>query len=251
MDAILLGFIIAAAIGLTGVGGGTITTPLLILVLRMKGAVAVGTALTFAAIIKFLVVPVYLFRNQISWKMLGWMALGGVPGVIIGGRALVVVSQRVNAHVLYLILGITILFAAILNIYRLIKAQGDAKGDPEHPRWLAALMFPVGAEVGFSSAGSGALGSLALLGLTKLPAAKVVGTDLCFGLIVSIIGSGIQIVAGNYNGGVLVHLLEGGVVGALVGGFAAQRIPSRPMKWALAVWLAALGCQLFYRGITA
>jgi uncharacterized membrane protein YfcA len=251
MDAILLGFIIAAAIGLTGVGGGTITTPLLILVLRMKGAVAVGTALTFAAIIKLLVVPVYVFRKQVSWKMLGWMALGGVPGVILGGRALVAVSQRVNPHVLYLILGITILFAAVLNIYKLVKATGDATADPEHPRWLAACMFPVGAEVGFSSAGSGALGSLALLGLTKLSAAKVVGTDLCFGLIVSIIGSGIQIVAGNYNGGVLVHLLEGGVVGAFVGGFAAQRIPSRPMKWALAVWLAALGCQLFYRGITA
>lgn len=251
MDAVLLGFIIAAAIGLTGVGGGTITTPLLILVLRMKGAVAVGTALTFAAIIKFLVVPVYIFRNQVSWKMLGWMALGGVPGVIIGGRALVLVAKSVNSHVLYLILGITIMTAALLNVYRLLKASVDPERDPERPKLLSAFMFPVGAEIGFSSAGSGALGSLALMGLTRLTAAQVVGTDICFGLIVSIIGSGIQIVAGNYNGGVLVHLLEGGAVGAFIGGFAAQKIPSRPLKWALAVWLAALGLQLFYRGITA
>jgi uncharacterized membrane protein YfcA len=251
MDAVLLGFIIAAAIGLTGVGGGTITTPLLILVLKMKGAVAVGTALTFAAVIKFLVAPMYVFRKQVSWKMLAFMSLGGLPGVIIGGRALVVVSKQVNPHVLYLILGITIMFAAILNVYRLLKAQPDVTRDPEHPKLLAAFMFPVGAEVGFSSAGSGALGSLALLGLTRLDAAKVVGTDICFGLVLSIIGSGIQIVAGNYNGGVLIHLLEGGAIGAFVGGFAAQKIPSRPMKWALAIWLAALGCQLFVRGIQA
>ena len=79
MTAILLGFIIATAIGLTGVGGGTITTPLLILVLRMKGAVAVGTALTFAAIIKFLVAPMYLMRRQVDFKILAWMCLGGVP----------------------------------------------------------------------------------------------------------------------------------------------------------------------------
>ncbi len=248
LTAVFLGFIIAAAIGLTGVGGGTITTPLLILVLRMKGAVAVGTALTFAAIIKFLVAPMYIVRKQVDYKMLGCMLLGGLPGVIIGGRLLVTVSKRVDSHVLYLILGITIVIAAALNIWRLLRFQG-LSGTGNKPRWLSALMFPVGAEVGFSSAGSGALGTLALLGLTKLDAAQVVGTDICFGLALSIVGSGIQIFAGNYNGAVLEGLLLGGVIGALTGGFLALRIPSRPLKWGLAVWLALLGVQLFIRGI--
>ncbi len=248
LTAVLLGFIIATAIGLTGVGGGTITTPLLILVLRMKGAVAVGTALTFAAIIKFLVAPMYIVRKQVDYKMLGWMLLGGLPGVVIGGRLLVTVSKRVDSHVLYLILGITIVIAAALNIWRLLRFQG-LSGTGNKPRWLSLLMFPVGAEVGFSSAGSGALGTLALLGLTKLDAAQVVGTDICFGLALSIVGSGIQIFAGNYNGAVLEGLLIGGVIGALFGGFLALRIPSRPLKWGLAVWLAVLGVQLFVRGL--
>ena len=247
MTAVLLGFVIAGAIGLTGVGGGTITTPLLILVLRMKGAVAVGTALTFAAIIKFLVAPMYIWRKQVDYKILGWMCLGGLPGVIIGGRLLVTVSKKVDAHILYLILGITIVIAAALNIYRLLRLQG-LSGTGNKPRWLSALMFPVGAEVGFSSAGSGALGSLALLGLTKLDAAQVVGTDICFGLALSIVGSGIQIFAGNYNAVVLEQLLIGGAAGALLGGFLALRIPSRPLKWGLAIWLAGLGVQLLMRG---
>jgi hypothetical protein len=248
MTAILLGFIIATAIGLTGVGGGTITTPLLILVLRMKGAVAVGTALTFAAIIKFLVAPMYLMRRQVDFKILAWMCLGGVPGVVIGGLILKKLSASVDQHLLYLILGITIVIAAALNIYRLARYSGLG-GTGNRPRWLAALMFPVGAEVGFSSAGSGALGSLALLGLTKLEAAQVVGTDISFGLVVSVIGSGIQIFAGNYNGEVLWQLLIGGAVGSFTGGLLALRIPSRPLKWGLAVWLAALGVQLFMRGL--
>ncbi len=248
MTAIFLGFIIAAAIGLTGVGGGTITTPLLILVLRMKGAVAVGTALTFAAIVKFLVAPMYIIRKQVDYKILGWMLLGGLPGVVLGGRVLVTISKKVDQHVLYLLLGITIVIAAALNIYRLVRLKGMS-GTGNHPRWLSALMFPIGAEVGFSSAGSGALGSLALLGLTKLDAAQVVGTDICFGLGLSIVGSGIQIFAGNYDLQVLEQLLIGGAIGALAGGFLALRIPSRPLKWGLAVWLAFLGIQLFLRGV--
>jgi uncharacterized membrane protein YfcA len=248
MTAIFLGFIIASAIGLTGVGGGVITTPLLILVLRLKGAVAVGTALTFAAIIKFLVAPMYLFRRQVDFKILAFMCLGGVPGVIVGGLFLNKLSKSVDQHLIYLVLGITIVIASALNIYRLLRTKGMA-GTGNSPRWLAALMLPVGAEVGFSSAGSGALGSLALLGLTKLDAAQVVGTDICFGLVLSVIGSGIQIFAGNYNGLILEQLLIGGVFGSFVGGFLALKIPSRPLKWALAVWLAGLGIQIFMRGL--
>ena len=79
----------------------------------------------------------------------------------------------------------------------------------------------------------------------------MVGTDLAFGLILSVVGSGIQIVAGNFDGEMLTKLLIGGALGALVGGILAQQIPSRPLKWGLAVWLAALGVNLFMRGVTA
>ncbi|MBV9646292.1 MAG: TSUP family transporter, partial [Candidatus Eremiobacteraeota bacterium] len=107
-----------------------------------------------------------------------------------------------------------------------------------------------GAEVGFTSAGAGALGSLALLGLTRLSAAQVVGTDLTNALALATIGGGIQLVAGNCDVALLIKLLAGGVFGAVLGSMLAMRLPSRPLKWALAVWLTVLGIQLFVRGLS-
>jgi len=248
VTAIAIGFLIATAMGLTGVGGGTLTTPMLLLVLRLKAAVAVGTALVFAATINLLTSPMYMLRRQVSFKTLGWMLLGGVPGVICGGLFLNSLNKHVDQHVLYVILGITIVSAAILNVYRLMRT-GGAAGTGNRPRWLTPLMFPVGMEVGFSSAGAGALGSLSLLGLTSLTAVKVVGTDITFALTLTLIGGGIQVFAGNYNLNIYEHLLMGGVVGAFVGGTLAMKIPSRPLKWGLAVWLAGIGVNLVVRGL--
>lgn len=250
VTAIAIGFFIAMAMGLTGVGGGTLTTPMLLLVLRLKAATAVGTALAFAAIINLMTAPFYMLRSQVSFKTLRWMWLGGIPGVICGGLFLNSLNKRVDQHVLYVILGVTIVSAAILNAYRLLRTAG-AGGTGNRPRWLTPLMFPVGLEVGFSSAGAGALGSLSLLGLTSLTAAQVVGTDITFALTLTMIGGGIQVFAGNFNTGILEHLLAGGVFGAFIGGTLAIRIPSRPLKWGLAVWLAGIGVNLVVRGLAA
>ena len=91
-------------------------------------------------------------------------------------------------------------------------------------RWLPAIALPIGAEVGFSSAGAGAIGSLALLWLTPLSAARVVGTDLFFGLCLSLIGTGFQVSAGNYDLAILTQLVIGGVFGAFAGTYSR---PSR------------------------
>ncbi len=246
----VLGFVLALIIGLTGVGGGTLTTPLLILVLRMPPVIAVGTALTFSSIVKLVATPVYIWRKQVVFKALGWMLLGGVPGVVLGGLLLSRFGKSLDPHLLYLILGLTVVIAAGLNIYRLIGLP-NKPGKTNRPFWqLAPLMAPIAAEIGFTSAGSAALVSLVLLGLTTFEAAQVVGTGLSFGLVVSIIGSGIQIFSGNVDQTVLVKMLIGGVAGALSGAMLAIRIPSRPLKWGLAVFLAGLGVQLFWRSFS-
>jgi uncharacterized membrane protein YfcA len=108
-------------------------------------------------------------------------------------------------------------------------------------------MFPVGAEVGFSSSGAGALGTVALLGLTALDVPRIVGTDLSFGLCLSLIGGGMHLTQGGVNPVLLTNLIIGGVAGALVGTGLATRIPSRPMRLALSLWLFALGVQLCWQ----
>ncbi len=111
------------------------------------------------------------------------------------------------------------------------------------------LTLPIGAEVGFSSAGAGALGSLVLLAITPLTAAQVVGTDLFFGLCVSLVGSGFQLSAGNYDAAILTKLVIGGVAGAFAGTYLASIAPQRVLRVVLSLWLISLGIQLCWSGV--
>jgi uncharacterized membrane protein YfcA len=106
----------------------------------------------------------------------------------------------------------------------------------------------IGGEVGFSSAA--ALGALALLNLTKLCPARVVGTDMVFGLVLSLIGGRLHFSAGHYDGPLLSQLILGGVVGAFVGAALCTIFPSRPLRFALSFWLAALGAQLCWKALS-
>ena len=98
---VLLGFVIALAISLTGVGAGSMTTPLLILLLHVSPAAAVGTALTFGAIVKVASVPVYALRRQVNLRILSLLLAGGLPGVIGGGLLLNRVKNGPYQGVLY------------------------------------------------------------------------------------------------------------------------------------------------------
>ena len=235
----LLGFLIALAIGLTGVGAGTLTTPLLILAVGLPARIAVGTSLIFGAAVKIITSPVYMARRQVDWRTLGFMLAGGVPGVLIG----VFLLCGVDAKVITGVIGATIVVVALFNLFR-----PTTENRHDRTKWLTLIALPIGTEVGFSSAGAGALGALSLLSMTKLSPAAVVGTDLVFGLVLSLIGGGVNAGFGNLNGLVLGQLLAGGVPGAIFGAFLAGRVPSKPMRMGLSGAMALLGASLFYKG---
>jgi uncharacterized protein len=235
----LLGFVIAVAIGLTGVGAGTLTTPLLILAVGLPARIAVGTSLIFGAVVKIITSPVYMARRQVDWRTLGIMLAGGVPGVLIG----VFVLRGVDGKMITGVIGITIVVVAIFNLFR-----PTAEHRHDRTKWLTLVALPIGTEVGFSSAGAGALGALSLLSMTKLSAAAVVGTDLVFGLVLSLIGGGVNAAMGTLSGPVLMQLLAGGVPGAILGAFLAGKVPSKQLRMGLSGAMALLGANLFYKG---
>ncbi|HTU47550.1 MAG TPA: sulfite exporter TauE/SafE family protein [Bryobacteraceae bacterium] len=239
----VLGFIIALAISLTGVGAGSMTTPLLILFLGVSPATAVGTALAFGAVVKIASVPLYAVRRQVNLRILRLLLIGGLPGVIVGALLLNKVKHSAYNGVLYVALGTLIVATALFHLYRVFRPKLQPSNH-DRSRLLPWFAFPIGAEVGFSSAGAGALGSLLLLGFTPLTAAEVVGTDLCFGLGVSLVGSIIQIGAGNYELALLGKLVAGGLIGAFTGSLLAGRIAQRPLRVGLLLALIILGCQL-------
>ncbi len=244
---VVLGFLIAVVIAITGVGAGTITAPLLLLFLHVPVSVCVGTALAYSTLVKLIVVPVQMWRRQVNYKIVGIMLLGGVPGVIFGSLLFRKVALQGGQAFLYAALGLIIVISSALHVYRYFQPYGDRSSKENRPSWIAGLMLPIGAEVGFSSSGAGALGTILLLGLTSLSASQVVGTDLAAGFVLSLVGSGVHILGGNYDAVLLIKLISGGAIGAIVGSTLAPRLPNKKLRLALSLWLLVIGIQFCYQ----
>ncbi len=245
----LLGFVVAVAVGLTGVGAGSITAPVLILLFGTTPAEAVGTSLVYAAVIKLAVAPVYFWRQQVSLRVLALLCAGGIPGVL-GGVALIDLwNGKQYERTLLMLIGATVAIMALFSLYRALAKDAPTVGR-DRPHWLPGIAAAIGAEVGFSSAGTGALGSLVLLHLTSLQPAQVVGTSIVFGLVLSLIGGGFHLSAGHYNGIILWQLITGGLVGVFAGANLSALLPARPLRIALSACLSGLGLQLFWKAFT-
>jgi uncharacterized membrane protein YfcA len=246
----LIGFAIAVVIALTGVGAGVITAPLLILFLHIPVEIAVSTALAYSAIVKLIVVPVQVARRQVNYRVLGVMLLGGLPGVVIGSVLFKHVAQHGPKAALYFALGLIIIFTSGWHLFRHFRPAAISRPMKTKGKTIAGIMFPIGAEVGFSSSGAGALGTVALLSLTSLTAAQVVGTDLAFGLCIALVGTGVHMFGGSYAGPLLLKMAIGGVVGGIVGSGVAPRIPNQKLRFALSLWLMVIGVQFCWQAAT-
>lgn len=245
---ILAGFLIALAIGATGVGAGSITAPILILFFGMAAPAAVTTSLVFSTIVKIFATPVYLARGQVNFRVLAWVASGGLPAVVIGSLLLNHLDKGGLTRPILTIVGITVLISAAGTFWRSISPKGVTK-KPVHPAWLPAVFAPIGFEVGFSSAGAGALGTLALMRFTTLVPSEIVGTDLAFGLLISIFAGGIHASTTGVPWPVLIKLLAGGIPAVLIGTQLTKVVEPRKMRLALCVWLIYIGGQLSWRAI--
>lgn len=249
MTEALIGFGVALLIGLTGVGGGTLTVPVLVLFLRVPVPVAVGTALTFSTLVKLPAAFVYLRQRQIDARVLLRLLVGGLPGVAAGALLLGQLESAGLRAIVLSVVGVTITATALLGLIGAARRRGAAPPSPDRSARLTLFALPIGLEVGFSSAGAGALGTLLLLWLTPLRPAQVIGTDLAFGLALSATGGALHLGLGDVAPRLLLQLVAGGLPGALAGAWLATRVPARAMRVGLLVWLVYLGSQLARRGL--
>src|SRR5579863_5923133 len=248
---VLVGFIIALFIAVTGVGAGTITVPILVLFLKVPAPIAVGIGLTFSAVVKLILLPAQVMRRNVSWRTLGFMLLGGAPGVLIGSLFLKQLATAGSQNLMNALLGAILVGTASWQIAFSFRPMERRKETRDRGPLLSGLMLAVGAEVGFSSAGAGALGSAALLSLTSLEPAQVVGTDIAFGFFISLIGSGAHWGSVSAGSALLLELIAGGIAGAIAGTLLSTRIPRRALRFALWVWLLILGGQFLFQSYQA
>lgn len=242
----ILGFFIALVVGLVGAGGGPLTVPMLVLVLGRSASESVGTSLAFVFLTKLFASPLYIFRKSVNWRVLGLMLLGGLPGLLLGSWILLHLSKSAAEPIVLPLVGVTISGLAFL---RLLKIQSDVRPAQEKLWQLPLATLPIGAEVGFSSAGAGALGGLLLMYKTRLESATIVGTDLLFGLALSFIGSGIHVVFGTVDTTLVTKMLIGGIPGAILGSWLGTRLSSKSLQLAMSVIFGYLGLHMSWKGL--
>ena len=242
---LLIGFLIAIAVGLTGIGGGSFTVPALLLLAGLTAGEAVGTAFLFAGVLRLIAAPFYLVGKQIHTRYLWLLLQGAVPGMLAGTWALRFLNRDAGSPVVILLLGV--LLAASSSVTFIKRVQNPTFAGKNY-RWLPWLALPIGVESGFSSAGAGALGTVLLLNYSEMTPAQVVGTDLLFGLVLAVIGSAFHWSFGSISTPILFQLLVGGVPGVVLGCLLARKVPAHRLKTAVAMVAIFAGLQLVWAG---
>lgn len=238
----IVGFLIAATVGMTGIGGGSFTMPVLVL-LGLPPTAAVGTAMVFAAVLRLVIAPVYIVRGHVHAGYLRRLLAGAVPGLLLGTWALRAMDQFSGGPVVLLIVGLMLTISSTVGFVPRLRRPGFAR---KNGGWLAVLAFPIGMETGFSSAGAGAMGTILLLNFSELAVPEVVGTDVLFGIVLAVVGSAFHLGWGSIDRVILFRLLAGGIPGALFGLVLSKRIPAHRLRMAVALIAIALGLQLVW-----
>lgn len=251
---IIAGLAVGFIVGLTGVGGGSLMTPIL-LWFGINPATAVGTDLLYAAITKAGGVVVHHKQRNIDWKVTGWLAAGSVPAALVTVLALHVVKPDVGTlnAVIKHSLGFALILTALAIIFKkslLSFAQrhaGDWLDMP--PRRLNLLTVIVGLLLGvivtLSSIGAGALGTVALFLLYPLiPTSRLVGTEIAHAVPLTAIAGLGHAGLGNIDWFVLTSLLAGSLPGIWMGSRLTGRAPDKILRPCLAVMLALVGGKL-------
>ncbi|HEY3707688.1 MAG TPA: sulfite exporter TauE/SafE family protein [Terracidiphilus sp.] len=243
---IAIGLLIGLAIGTTGIGGGTLTAPALVLILGYQPRTAVATALVYAACVKFWAVIAYFIRKQVRFRVLAFLLLGGVPGAILGTTILDGLTIRDTSDWVLCGVGAVVLISSLSS---LINFGGVERSLKCRERLLPFVAFPIGLESGFSSSGSGALGTVLLLRLTTLTPPEVVGTGLAFGIGICGIAGIMQAMAGHCDTQALVRMIPAGMVGSMIGAVICGHIPANFLRKSLLFCVAGTGLTLLIKGL--
>jgi hypothetical protein len=249
---VLSGFCVGALVGMTGVGGGSLMTPLLILLFGIHPTTAVGTDLLFAASTKTLGTAVHGAARTVDWALVGLLAIGSVPATIV---TLIVLSQfdlhdAAAQHVVALTLGAVLLFTAIFLLagraLRERYADRLSNLDPRSVRLMTILLgLTMGILVTSTSVGAGAIGVTVLLLLhPKMPVARIVGSDIAHAVPLTLLAGIGHWILGSIDWKLLMTLLIGSLPGIVIGSYLAGRATDAVVRVTLAAVLVIVGVRL-------
>ncbi len=248
------GFAVGALVGFTGVGGGSLMTPLLMLLFGIHPATAVGTDLLYAGLTKICGTAVHGFNDAIDWRVTRRLALASIPSAVLTLWTLshFGVDSRGTNTAITTTLGIALILTAVTLVFRLrvLKAVSSFM-DGRTERQVGALTSALGAILGvlvsISSVGAGAIGVTALLTLyPKMPTVRIVGSDIAHAVPLTLIAGTGHWWIGSVDFPLLASLLAGSIPGIAIGSQFASRVPEQVLRPLLAGTLALVGGKLVF-----
>jgi uncharacterized membrane protein YfcA len=246
-EIVLFGLGVGILIGLTGIGGGSLMTPLLIIVLGIHPVVAVGTDLSYGALTKTLGGYKHLRKGTVDLGVSKWLAYGGVPGALTG---VILVDRLHEAYgksfddvLIGCIAGALIVVASVVLVRTLLLthlAERENKSYEFSPRAAAAavvLGFVLGVMLGMTSVGSGALIGVAMIVIFRLTPQRVAGSSVFLAAMLLWVAGLAQVVSGNVDYGLVGNILIGSIPGVWIGAHFIDRVPDQALRVTLAAVL--------------
>ena len=248
----VVGFLVGGLVGVTGVGGGSLTTPILILLFGISPATAVGTDLLFAAATKTVGSFVNGFNRTINWRVVRRLAIGSIPATLLAlvGLSSLKMSAGGAHQIITAVLALTLLLTAGLLIGRnQISSLYAERLSNLDERSIAILTVAMGAVLGvlvtFSSVGAGAIGVTALMLLyPRISPARIVGSDIAHAVPLTLIAGLGHGALGSVDMHALVSLLAGSLPGIFLGSVISARVPDLALRYVLAAVLIIVGARL-------
>jgi len=239
-------------VGMTGVGGGSLMTPILVLLFNFHPATAVGTDLLYASVTKTAGTAVHGTRKSVDWRIVAALACGSVPAAIV---TLYVMSRagtlgQKAATPLDVLLGIVLILTSISIFFRpvFLKWAGprlDNTSSRGISGWTVLLGFVLGILVSLTSVGAGALGTTALLMLyPRLPVARIAGSDIAHAVPLTLIAGMGHWLMGSVDIALMVALLVGSIPGIIIGSLIANGVSDKLLRIVLAITLFIVAVRL-------
>ncbi len=248
---ILVGFVVGVLIGLSGVGGGVLLLPVLIFGLRVPPIVAVGSDALFNFFTKVPASLVHMKKGTVRRKVVVALAVGSIPGSILGVRVLMHIRHLYGDGVNNFIktaVGVLLIVIPTLLLFQKRIEERIANRPPTLKNFagMAAIGLVAGVLVGMTSVGSGSIIMMLLLLLYSFPPKVNVGTDIVHAVVLTGVTGFLHFRLGNVDPLLVVTLLIGSIPGGLVGSHLATRVPMLWLRRILCALLFVTGCRMLW-----
>ena len=256
---VFFGFGVGFLVGMTGMGGGSLMTPLLVLIFGIKPTTAIGTDIFYAAVTKTAGSWRHLKLKTVNMPLVYWMAAGSVPSAILGVWVLDLLKRQLGDQLdetVFAILAACLLVVGAATLLRgffladKIQERDDFEMHTRHKVAAVGIGATTGFVIGLSSAGSGTLIGIMLIAVYRLTPKRVVGTDVVHAALLLWAASIAHVVGGNVDFGLAGNIMVGSIPGVVLGSNLSVKWPQGALRYALGFVLIGAGLTIMNKANT-